>query len=71
MTVFTHRQEHIDLAKQVPTGLLWINQWQGGDFGRHTEPAGSSGFGATGGRLSYDTATRPMAVHLPAVNVVT
>jgi acyl-CoA reductase-like NAD-dependent aldehyde dehydrogenase len=71
MTVFTHTEEHIELAKQVPTGTLWINQWQGGDFGRHTEPAGSSGFGATGGRLSYDVATRPMAVHLPTADVAT
>jgi succinate-semialdehyde dehydrogenase/glutarate-semialdehyde dehydrogenase len=66
-TVYTKNPEHIALSYSIPAGILWINQWQGGDLGRHMEPAADSGMGAMGGRLAYDAATRPMAVHYPAV----
>jgi acyl-CoA reductase-like NAD-dependent aldehyde dehydrogenase len=66
-TVYTKNPEHIELAYSIPAGILWINQWQGGDLGRHMEPASDSGMGAMGGHLAYDAATRPMAVHYPAV----
>lgn len=64
MTVYTRSVDHISRAQQINTGVLWVNEWQGGDFSRLMEPAGNSGFGATGGHLAYDAATRPMAVHI-------
>jgi acyl-CoA reductase-like NAD-dependent aldehyde dehydrogenase len=65
-TVYSNNTLNIEAAKnQLDVGILWINKWQGGDLGRMIEPARDSGSGAMGGRLSYDSATRPQAVHSP------
>lgn len=69
MTVYTNTPAHVEMASTVPTGILWVNAWQGGDPTRQTEPAGQSGMGASGRTLSLDAATRPMAVHTPSSSV--
>lgn len=66
MTVYSNTPAHVELAATVPTGILWVNAWQGGDFARQMEPAANSGMGATGHALGLDAATRPMAVHTPS-----
>ncbi|MEV0521953.1 aldehyde dehydrogenase family protein [Streptomyces sp. NPDC050439] len=63
-TVYTEDAEHIAAAEQLPAGVVWVNQWQGGGPERLYEPAGISGMGATGAHAAYDAATRPVSVHI-------
>ncbi|MFE6157796.1 aldehyde dehydrogenase family protein [Streptomyces sp. NPDC056486] len=65
-TVYTDDPDHIAAAAQLPVGVVWVNQWQGGGPERLYEPARDSGMGATGARAAYDAATRPAAVHIAA-----
>ncbi|AEM84127.1 aldehyde dehydrogenase family protein [Streptomyces violaceusniger] len=65
-TVYTDDPDHITAAAQLPVGVVWVNQWQGGGPERLYEPARESGMGATGARAAYDAATRPAAVHVAA-----
>lgn len=65
-TVYTEDPEHIAAASRIPSGVTWVNQWQGGGPGMVYEPAGNSGMGATGAHASYDAATRPSSVHIAA-----
>lgn len=70
-TLYTHNQEHMDAAAhRIPSGVIWINQWQGGGPERVYEPAGISGMGATGADAAYDAATRPASVHIAPSNPV-
>lgn len=65
-TVYSNSESNLLAAKKsLEVGILWLNKWQGGDLGRPIEPARLSGTGAMGGSLSYDSATRPQAVHTP------
>ena len=64
VTVYSHNAEHLELAKHIPAGVIWINQWQGGGAVRNYEPARASGMGATGTTASYDAATRPSTIHI-------
>ncbi|MFG3022697.1 aldehyde dehydrogenase family protein [Streptomyces sp. NPDC048254] len=68
-TVYTDDPEHIAAAAQLPAGVVWVNQWQGGGPERLYEPDRDSGMGATGARAAYDAATRPAAVHVAASTV--
>ncbi|MFJ9779852.1 aldehyde dehydrogenase family protein [Amycolatopsis sp. NPDC101161] len=61
-TVYTAEEEHLKLARSIPTGVLWLNGWQLGDLGRLIEPAGLSGMGASGGVHALDAMTRPTSV---------
>ncbi|MEU9469001.1 aldehyde dehydrogenase family protein [Streptomyces avermitilis] len=65
-TVYTDDPDHIAAAAEIPAGVVWINQWQGGGPERLYEPAGDSGMGATGATAAYDAATRPTSVHIAA-----
>ncbi len=65
-TVYTDDPGHIAAAAQLPAGVVWVNQWQGGGPERIYEPAGDSGMGATGATAAYDAATRPASVHIAA-----
>ncbi|MFI0355743.1 aldehyde dehydrogenase family protein [Actinomadura sp. 9N407] len=62
-TVYTGDPAHMAAARDIPAGVVWVNQWQGGGPERLYEPAGDSGMGATGSRAAYDAATRPVSVH--------
>lgn len=64
VTAYSQNAEHLELAKRIPAGVIWINQWQGGGGVRTYEPARASGMGATGTTASYDAATRPSTVHI-------
>lgn len=69
-TILSDDPAHIARARELPAGIVWVNKWQGGGFDRTYEPAGVSGMGATGGRASFDAATRAMTiVNAPAGNV--
>lgn len=61
-TVYTNSDAHADAALDLPVGMVWVNQWQGGGLVRMYEPAGNSGVGATGGRAAYDAATRAVSI---------
>lgn len=61
-TVYSDDPAHIEAAHTLPAGIVWINQWQGGGLAEIYEPARASGMGATGGRASFDAATRPVSV---------
>ncbi|MFC0527372.1 aldehyde dehydrogenase family protein [Phytohabitans kaempferiae] len=61
-TILSADPRNISRAQELPAGIVWINEWQGGGFDRTYEPAGISGMGATGGAASYDAATRPMTI---------
>jgi acyl-CoA reductase-like NAD-dependent aldehyde dehydrogenase len=61
-TVYTNTDEHVDRAQEIPVGVVWVNEWQGGGLSRTYEPARESGLGATGGRAALDAATRPATV---------
>lgn len=63
-TVYSRNSEHIALAAEVPAGVVWVNQWQGGGGVRTYEPARASGMGATGTTAAFDSATRPFTVHI-------
>lgn len=63
-TVYSNTAEHISAASQLPAGVVWVNQWQGGGPECIYEPARSSGMGATGSTASFDAATRPVSVHI-------
>ncbi|MFF0452833.1 aldehyde dehydrogenase family protein [Nocardia africana] len=65
-TVYTSNPDHIAAATRIPTGVTWINLWQGGSPDGVFEPAGDSGMGASGARASYDAATRPSSVFAAA-----
>ncbi|KRA24759.1 aldehyde dehydrogenase [Microbacterium sp. Root61] len=60
-TVYTDNPHHQALAADLPVGIVWINQWQGGN-GHIYEPARNSGMGATGGHDAFDAATRAVTV---------
>ncbi|MBT2233426.1 aldehyde dehydrogenase [Nonomuraea sp. NEAU-A123] len=62
-TVYTNDPAHMLAARDIPAGVVWVNQWQGGGPERLYEPAGDSGMGATGSRAAYDAATRPVSIH--------
>ncbi|MEU7837783.1 aldehyde dehydrogenase family protein [Nonomuraea sp. NPDC049129] len=62
-TVYTNDPAHMAAARDIPAGVVWVNQWQGGGPERLYEPAGDSGMGATGSRAAYDAATRPVSIH--------
>jgi acyl-CoA reductase-like NAD-dependent aldehyde dehydrogenase len=62
-TVYTADPAHMAAARDIPAGVVWVNQWQGGGPERLYEPSGDSGMGATGSRAAYDAATRPVSVH--------
>jgi acyl-CoA reductase-like NAD-dependent aldehyde dehydrogenase len=66
-TVYTGDPGHVNAARAIPAGLLWVNAWQGGGPGRIFEPARDSGMGAWGARAAYDAATRPAAIHAAPV----
>ncbi|HEX4252595.1 MAG TPA: aldehyde dehydrogenase family protein [Pseudonocardia sp.] len=61
-TVYTNSAEHAERSRQLPVGMLWINQWQAGGLDRTYEPAGNSGLGITGRRAAFDAATRQATV---------
>lgn len=58
-TVYSHNLENISRSYNLPAGIVWINQWQGGGLSRTYEPTRNSGLGATGGSSAFDAATRP------------
>ncbi|GAA1858878.1 aldehyde dehydrogenase family protein [Brevibacterium marinum] len=68
LTVYSHTTEHLEAAKTIPAGVIWVNQWQGGGGAATYEPARASGMGATGATASYDAATRPSTVHTAAAS---
>jgi acyl-CoA reductase-like NAD-dependent aldehyde dehydrogenase len=61
-TVFSHTPEHVEAAQRIPAAVVWVNEWQGAAPGCIYEPAGESGFAATGGRAAFDAATRPVTI---------
>ena len=61
-TVFTRNPAHAKAAQDIPAGMVWINQWQGGGLVRMYEPARHSGMSATGGRAAFDAATRAVSI---------
>lgn len=63
-TVYSHNADHLEQAKHIPAGVIWINQWQGDGGVRTYEPARASGMGATGTTASYDAATRPSTIRI-------
>jgi acyl-CoA reductase-like NAD-dependent aldehyde dehydrogenase len=62
-TVFTRNPAHASAAREIPAGMVWVNQWQGGGLVRMYEPARHSGMTATGGRAAFDAATRAVSVN--------
>jgi acyl-CoA reductase-like NAD-dependent aldehyde dehydrogenase len=61
-TVYTNDPAHIEAARDIPAGIIWINRWQGGGSHVIFEPAGASGLTAMGDIASFDAATRPVAI---------
>ncbi|MGE4426572.1 MAG: aldehyde dehydrogenase [Solirubrobacteraceae bacterium] len=66
-TVYTPDPDHAGRAGELPVGVVWVNEWQGGGLDRTYEPARESGSGATGGHAAYDAATRPVTVVRTAI----
>lgn len=63
-TVLTNDHEHAErAARQLVTGKVWVNDWQGGGPGLKYEPARSSGVGVVGAGGMLDAVTRPQAIH--------
>lgn len=62
-TVYSVDESHLEVATRLPVALVWLNRWQGRGEIMVYEPTRSSGTGATGGRASFDAATRPQTVY--------
>jgi acyl-CoA reductase-like NAD-dependent aldehyde dehydrogenase len=64
-TVLTKDEEHAAAAvREIPAGIVWINEWQAYAPGAEFEPAKSSGVGHTGDRAFVKSSTRPKFVHM-------
>ncbi|RJQ84006.1 aldehyde dehydrogenase family protein [Amycolatopsis panacis] len=62
-TVYSNSSERIDLAaREIETGIIWVNQWLRGTSELIYEPAGLSGVTALGGFAGYDAITRPSSL---------
>jgi succinate-semialdehyde dehydrogenase/glutarate-semialdehyde dehydrogenase len=62
-TILSNNPATISRAPELPAGVVWVNEWQGGSPGLTYEPVRDSGMGTVG---TLDSVTRPMVVHLAA-----